>query len=85
MTDEPADYATGICQRTGFRVKASDLVREWTGLLVRSTSFDPRHPMLDLPAPRGERVRSNATGPEQVIDAGDTNDPPTIEELGANN
>ena len=84
MSDTPADYAVGICQRTGFKVKASDTVREWTGLIVRSQSCDPRHPMLDFPAPRGERVRDDATGPESERDNGDTNPAPTLEQLVAN-
>jgi len=86
MTDDDLDgQITGVCQRTGFNVRPEDLVREWTGLLVRRSSFEPKHPMLDLPAPRGERVRDKATGPDQVIDAGDLRAPPTIAELGANN
>lgn len=84
MDDWPVDYAVGICQRTGFKVKASNLDREWTGLIVRSSSLDPRHLLLDFPAPRGERVRELATGPESERDNGDTNPPPTLEELVAN-
>ena len=86
MSDEkPADYAVGVCQRTGFKVKAGDLVEEWTGLMVRRSSYDERHPMLDIPAPRGEEIRDNATGPDIDIDIGDTDDPPALSELGANN
>jgi len=33
-----------LCDRTGFKVKRSDCVREWNGLLVRSVSAEPRHP-----------------------------------------
>lgn len=84
MDDETAEYAVGICQRTGFKVKASNLDQEWTGLIVRSSSLDPRHPMLDFPAPRGEQVRDNATGPENERDSGDLNPPPTLEQLVAN-
>lgn len=78
------DWVYGYCQRTGFKVKASELVEEWTGLLVRPQSLDPRHPLLDFPAPRGEELRINPTGPEQFVDEGDS-DIPTIDELGANN
>lgn len=84
MDDWPVDYAVGICQRTGFKVKASNLGREWTGLVVRQSSIDPRHPLLDYPAPRGEQVRDNATGPESENDSGDTSGAPTLEELVAN-
>lgn len=81
---DPADWVYGYCQRTGFKAKASDLVEEWTGLIVRRTSLDPKHPLLDFPAPRGEEVRANPTGPEQFVDEGGS-DIPTIDELGANN
>jgi len=54
----------GVCQRTGFKVPADELVEEWTGLLVWRPYWEPKHPQLDLPPPRGERVRSNATGPD---------------------
>lgn len=33
-----------IDDRTGFKVKASETVREWTGLRVHWTQVDPRHP-----------------------------------------
>lgn len=33
-----------ICDRTGLKVKRSDCVREWNGLLVRRQSFEERHP-----------------------------------------
>lgn len=85
MTTRPADYAVGICQRTGFKVKASDLDEEWTGLMVRSSSLDPKHPSLDMPAPRGEDVRDNATGGDTVIERGDPGDIPALGDLGSNN
>lgn len=84
MTEKPTDYAVGICQRTGFKVKASDLAQEWTGLMVRGRSLDPKHPVLDLPAPRGEELRAMPTGEPADNDLGDTDDPPTLDELGAN-
>jgi len=34
-----------ICDRTGFRVPVSEgLVEEWTGAMVRKSSWEPRHP-----------------------------------------
>ena len=33
-----------ICDRSGFKVKASETVMEWTGLIVRKEDFEPRHP-----------------------------------------
>ena len=85
MGEKPANYAVGICQRTGFKVKAANLSEEWTGLMVRGRSLDPKHPMLDFPAPRGEEIRDNATGPENETDYGDTSGAPTLDDLGANN
>lgn len=82
MSDEtPADYAVGICQRSGFKVKASSLRPEWTGLLVRARDWEPKHPMLDLPAPRGERVRDDATGPDVDNDVGDVSGAPSLGDL----
>lgn len=33
-----------ICDRCGFKYKASDLKKEWTGLRVCGACFDERHP-----------------------------------------
>lgn len=77
--------ALRICQRTGFKVPASEMVREWTGLWVWRPYWEPKHPSLDFQAPRGERVKRDATGPENDNDLGDTNPPPDPEQLGANN
>ena len=40
----PGDYNV-ICQRTGYKIKASDSRKEWNGLVVRSGSWEPRHPI----------------------------------------
>ena len=39
----PGDYNV-ICDRTGFKVKASECEMEWNGLFVRKLSWEPRHP-----------------------------------------
>ena len=39
----PGDYNV-FCDRTGFKVKASECQMEWNGLLVRSESWEARHP-----------------------------------------
>lgn len=85
MTDRITDYQVAICSRTGFKIKASNLGEEWTGLRVRDRSVDIKHPSYDMPAPRGEEVRENATGPDIDIEYGDTNPPPTLAQLGENN
>jgi hypothetical protein len=44
-----------ICDRCGFRYQRSQVKKEWTGFLVCSPCFDPRHPQLDLKI-RGDKV-----------------------------
>ena len=39
---EPGPNA--ICMRTGFKVKLSEIVRQWDGLLVHRRFADRRHP-----------------------------------------
>ena len=34
-----------ICDRCGFKLKASELQREWNGLMVCERCFEPRHPL----------------------------------------
>lgn len=33
-----------ICDRSGFKVKASDTRKEWNGLIVRKEDWEPRQP-----------------------------------------
>jgi hypothetical protein len=40
---KPGDYFVW-CQRTGFKVPASEIMREWNGLLVWNRVYEPRHP-----------------------------------------
>lgn len=55
-----------VCQRSGFNVPADEMVVDGeTGAFVWREYADPRHPLYDAPAPRGERVKENATGPDQ--------------------
>lgn len=54
-----------ICQRTGFKVPADEIVEDGeTGLRVWAPYYDPRHPSRDMPPPRGEVVKRDASGPE---------------------
>lgn len=41
-----------ICDRCGFQYEASQLRKEWTGLMVCPKDYDPRHPQ--------DRVRGKA-------------------------
>lgn len=40
---KPGDFYR-ICDRTGFKVRASATRKEWTGMIVRDKSFEMRHP-----------------------------------------
>jgi hypothetical protein len=39
-----------VCDRTGFKIKSGDSVKEWNGLRVRKQSAEPRHPQDKLKA-----------------------------------
>lgn len=52
-----------LCQRTGFKVRYDDTVREWTGLRVLKEHADPRHP-LDRQTPKRDVMRYRAQVPE---------------------
>jgi hypothetical protein len=38
------ENARGICDRSGFEFPLSELVKEWTGLMVHPRFLDHRHP-----------------------------------------
>lgn len=40
---KPGDW-NAICDRCGFKFKASELKEEWTGLMVCEKDFELRHP-----------------------------------------
>lgn len=45
-----------LCQRTGFKVRKSQVVREWTGLRVLKGHEDQRHPSDKKKALRDKQV-----------------------------
>lgn len=51
------------CDRTGFKVKSTQARKQWNNLIVRSESFEPRHPQdylkskQDQPGVRDARPR----------------------------
>lgn len=51
-----------FCQRSGFKVPRDEMMVEWTGLRVWAPYWEPKHPSLDQPPPRGERIKMDATG-----------------------
>jgi hypothetical protein len=53
----------GMCQRSGFTFPASELVREWTGLLVHPRFADKRNPQDFLNA-RPEPAPPRDVSPE---------------------
>ena len=54
-----------ICDRTGFKIKATDAQKEWNGLVVRRRSFELRHPQDFLRSKKDHQAvadpRSEAT------------------------
>jgi hypothetical protein len=40
-----------VCDRCGFRHKASALRKEWTGLMVCDRCWEPKHPQLMIRVP----------------------------------
>ncbi len=64
-----------ICDRTGFKVKASQTRKEWNGLLVRVEDWEERHPQDFVRSirekqfvddPRPEPVEDTFVGPNDV-------------------
>ncbi len=33
-----------LCDRTGFVIKSTDVIKEWNGKVVRRASYEDRHP-----------------------------------------
>ena len=56
---KPGDYNV-ICDRCGFKMKASSTRKEWTGLRVCGECWEPRHPQDFV---KGRRDRQAATDP----------------------
>ena len=54
-----------ICQRTGRVVYASECTREWTGLLVHHSVYEPKHPQLMVRAVK-ETLPTLPFNPESV-------------------
>ena len=46
MTYATGKYALALCDRCGFRYKLLELRKEWTGLKVCDSCFEPKHPQL---------------------------------------
>lgn len=55
-----------ICDRSGFKCKRSECVKEWTGLIVKKEFADTRHPMDFFKVPP-ERRFNRETRPEQAV------------------
>jgi hypothetical protein len=51
----PGDFWR-ICDRSGFRVPASETVKEWNGAIVRKDLAEPRHPQDLLRIRRPEKM-----------------------------
>lgn len=53
------DYRV-ICDRTGFKVWASDTRLEWNGLRVRKQDWEPRHPQDFVRGRRDRQIVADA-------------------------
>lgn len=40
-------HAYGICDRSGFKVRYSDLRTEWNGMRVHKSEYEEKHPSLE--------------------------------------
>ena len=63
-------YAKAISDRSGMEFPYSEMVKEWNGMLVHKSEFEPKHPQLD---PISHRV-----DPEALRDPRPTESAPTI-------
>jgi hypothetical protein len=52
-----------ICDRSGFEFPIGEMRREWNGLLVHKSFWEPRHPQ-DMLRPRTEGPPPRLTRPE---------------------
>jgi hypothetical protein len=58
-----------MCQRSGWKLRASDTMREWNGLIVDKKLWDPKHPTVEQPAPRERKQPTYVSGePADVFD-----------------
>jgi len=58
-----------ICDRCGFAHKNTDLRKEWTGLMVCTQCYEPRHPqdLIRVRTERGGVPWSRPEPPDQFI------------------
>ena len=61
-SDVPSNYV--ICDRSGFRVKPGELMKDGYGWMVRSRSWEPKHPQ-DFVRARAEKLEGSKR-PEQA-------------------
>jgi len=85
MTDEREHYARGdwnvIDHRSGFKKKASEVVRESPGVVVSRENYDPPHPQdfvrarrdrqgVVVPRPEGEDCFHSSVDPNTLLPVG---------------
>lgn len=73
----PSNYE--ICDRTGFKVIAGSLVKQWDGTMVRQRSWEARHPQ-DFVRGRAEKPRASVR-PESPDVFVEDDEPVTAEDL----
>lgn len=60
--------AYGICDRCGFQYRLSELRKEWTGLMVCSSDYDPRPAEHSPPRVKPEGVPLPNARPDNQVD-----------------
>ena len=66
MANSRGKHAQAISDRSGMAFPYNEMVKEWNGMLVHKSEFEPKHPQLE-PKPHGgdaqglENVRSDRT------------------------
>lgn len=62
-----------ICDRTGYKVKRSQCVKQWDGLIVLKSHAEERHPQDNLPPGRASKPLTDARpeATDTFLNAGD--------------
>lgn len=55
-----------ICQRCGFKHKSGNIRKEWTGLMVCKSCWEPRHPQ-DFVTGRADKQAPPWSSPETTV------------------
>ena len=62
-------YSKAISDRSGLEFPYTEMVKEWNGMLVHSSEFEPKQPQLD-PKPKGSDPQYSTATISSEIDEG---------------